>query len=147
MPDPAVRLDPLLLADLIATIHLAIVLFVVLGLPLTWLGAWRNWSWVRSPVFRISHLLTIGFVVLNTWSDAFCPLTDWEWQLRAQAEADPATEDALRRSFVQHWLHAILYVDLPLRALAPIYTGFGLLVLATWWWVPVRWRRTPRVEH
>src|SRR5690606_21035522 len=52
----------LLLADFILVIHFAFVLFVVLGLPLIWLGAVAGWQWIRNLRYRVTHLAAILIV-------------------------------------------------------------------------------------
>lgn len=54
------------LADAVLLLHALIVAFIVLGLPLTWIGAWRGWAFVRRAWFRLTHLGLIGFVVAQT---------------------------------------------------------------------------------
>jgi hypothetical protein len=125
-----------LLADLILVVHALIIMFIVAGLPLIWLGAWRGWGFVRRPTFRVTHLATIAFVVAQTWLDQLCPLTVWEAQLRR--EAGQAHHD---QQFIAYWLSELIFVDAPLAVLAWVYSLFGLAVAFTLWWVPIRWRR------
>ena len=35
-----------MLADLILLVHFALAAFIVLGLPLVWIGAWLDWDWM-----------------------------------------------------------------------------------------------------
>jgi hypothetical protein len=132
-------MNPALLADLILVVHALIILFIVAGLPLTWFGAWRGWAFVRQSAFRITHLLAIAFVVAQTWLDQLCPLTVWEAQLRR--DAGQAHHD---QQFIAWWLGELIFVDAPLGVLAWVYTLFGLAVVLTLWWVPIRWRRDSR---
>lgn len=128
-------MSPAALADAVLLVHALIIAYIVFGLPLTWIGAWRGWAFVRSAWFRLSHLGLIGFVVLQTWLDQLCPLTVWEHQLR-----QAAGQRGYERSFIEHWLSDLIFVDLSLAVLAPIYTAFGVLVALTFWWVPIRRR-------
>ena len=125
-----------LLADLVLATHVLIIVFIVAGLPLIWIGALRGWGFVRRPVFRVTHLATIAFVVTQTWLDQLCPLTVWEARLRR--EAGQAHHD---EQFIAHWLSELIFVDASLAALAWVYSLFGLAVVLTLWWVPIRWRR------
>lgn len=126
-------MSPAVLADLVLLVHALIIGFIVFALPLTWLGAWRGWGFVRSLGFRLTHLAVIGFVVAQTWLDQLCPLTVWESSLR-----QAAGQTGYQRSFIEHWLGALIFVDLPLSTLSYVYSAFAALVLLTWWWVPVR---------
>ncbi|MEL6447577.1 MAG: DUF2784 domain-containing protein [Pseudomonadota bacterium] len=120
-----------LAADALLLLHVGFVLFVVVGLAVVWIGAWRGWRWVRSPYFRIAHLLCIGVVVLQAWLGRICPLTIWEMALRERA--GEATYDG---AFIAHWLETLLYYDAPMWVFAVVYTAFAALVIASWIWVP-----------
>lgn len=126
------------LADLVLVVHALIILFIVAGLPLTWIGAWRRWDFVRRPAFRLTHFAAIAFVVAQTWLDQLCPLTVWEAQLRRQAGQTPHDQQ-----FIAHWLRELIFVDASLALLAWVYSLFGLAVALTLWWVPIRWRKAP----
>jgi len=103
------------------------VAFVVLGLFAVYAGYFLNWQWVRHRVFRIVHVCAIGYVVGQAWLGIVCPLTTWEMVLRA--EAGTATYSG---SFIQHWLHSLLYFTLPAWVFVVVYTLFGSLVLVSW---------------
>lgn len=118
----------LLLADTILIIHVLFVVFVVLGLFAVYAGYFLKWHWVRNKAFRITHLCAIGYVVVQAWLGAVCPLTTWEMALRA--EAGSATYSS---SFVQYWLQSLLYYTAPEWVFMLVYTLFGGLVLASWW--------------
>ncbi len=122
-----------LAADLILVVHALIVVFVVLAVPVTWLGKAFGWAFVRSRRFRIGHLLVIAFVTATAWLGEYCPLTVWENTLRAQAG-----QQGYGESFIGYWLSRLLYVDLSLEVLAVVYTLFLGLVLANFRWVPMR---------
>ncbi len=123
----------LVAADAILLMHVIFVLFVVFGLVLIYAGRWRGWDWVHRFWFRVSHLAAIGFVVVQSWLGEICPLTIWEMNLRVRA-GDAVYEGA----FIGHWLQTLLYYDAPLWVFTLVYTGFGLLVLASWFWIPPR---------
>lgn len=124
-----------LLADAVLSIHVAIVLFVVGGLALVLIGAWRGWAWVRTGWFRLTHLAAIGVVVLQAWLGVVCPLTSLEQWLRGQAHG--ATYSG---SFIEHWLHRLLYYQAPSWVFTVAYTLFGLAVAASWWYFPPRFK-------
>ncbi|MBT2788233.1 MULTISPECIES: DUF2784 domain-containing protein [unclassified Halomonas] len=117
----------LLFADILLILHVLFVAFVVLGLFAVYTGYFLNWKWVRNRLFRIVHLCAIGYVVIQAWLGVVCPLTVWEMALRAQAGA--ATYSG---SFIQYWLHSLLYFTLPEWVFVVAYTLFGSLVLASW---------------
>lgn len=127
----------LLLADAILVVHVLFVCFVVFGLVAIYLGYALNWQWVRNLRFRLLHLVAIGIVVVQSWLGMICPLTVWEMALRKQAGAG-----TYAGSFIQHWLHQLLYYSAPDWAFMLLYSAFGLLVLASWFVVrPGSWSR------
>lgn len=120
----------LLLADAILILHVLFVCFVVFGLFAVYLGYFLNWCWVRNLKFRLLHLLAIGIVVLQSWFGVICPLTIWEMALRKEAGAG-----TYAGSFIQHWLHQLLFYTAPEWVFIVLYSTFGLLVLASWFLV------------
>jgi hypothetical protein len=120
----------ILLADTILLIHLAFVLFVVGGLLLTWVGAWRGWQWIRNLRFRVAHLAAIVFVSGEALLGIMCPLTEWEDALRG-APSD--------KSFIARWVHQLMFFSAPEWVFTVLYVAFALIVAATWWFVPP-WR-------
>lgn len=121
----------LFLADLILATHALFVAFVVLGLVAVLLGKYRRWGWVRNLWFRLAHLLAIGIVIAESWFGLVCPLTEWENRSR-----EVAGGEAYSSSFIQHWLHEILFYDFAPWVFTAAYTAFGILVLAAWLLVP-----------
>jgi hypothetical protein len=121
-------------ADMILGLHVLFVVFVVLGLVVVLLGKVLSWSWVRNPWFRWAHLAAIGVVVLQSWFGVICPLTEIEMALRERGGG----EGVYSGSFITHWLNAILYYRAPPWVFVAAYTGFGSLVVASWFWVRPR---------
>lgn len=122
-----------LAADAMLLGHVLYVAFVVLGLLAVVVGGFRGWAWVRNPWFRWLHLAAIGIVVLQSWLGITCPLTIWEMALRERA-GDTVYEGA----FIAHWLNRLLYYQAPEWVFVLVYTGFGSLVAASWYWVRPR---------
>ena len=115
------------LADTILVIHFAFVVFVVVGFALILVGLLARWSWIHNRIFRVAHVAAIGIVVLQAWFGQLCPLTIWENALRRRAGQSDYTE-----SFVEHWLHEILFYQSEPWIFTVIYTAFGLLVALAW---------------
>jgi Protein of Unknown function (DUF2784) len=112
------------LADAILALHAAYVAFVVGGLALIWLGIARGWRWVRNFWFRLLHLAAIGLVAAEALIGLACPLTVFEDWLRS---VDDATG-----SFVERWLHLILFWDFPSWVFTLAYVIFTCLAVLTW---------------
>lgn len=121
------------LADLILLLHGVVVLFAVGGQALILVGGWRRWAWVRSLPLRAAHLALVAFIALQAWLGQLCPLTVWEQSLRRAAG-----QAAYDESFIEHWLGRLLYVQAPWWVFVLAYSGFALLALASWRWVPPR---------
>jgi len=116
-----------LLADTILVVHFLFVMFVVFGFMLILLGLLAGWSWVHNRKFRIMHLAAIGVVVLQAWFGQLCPLTVWENELRRLAG-----QFGYEETFVEHWLHYVLFFQAETWVFTMIYTGFGVLVVLVW---------------
>ncbi|MBP9870586.1 MAG: DUF2784 domain-containing protein [Nitrosomonas sp.] len=119
-------------ADLVLIVHFCYVVFVVGSLPVIWLGAWLKCTFVRNRWFRYLHLAAILWVVAESLLGVVCPLTAWENSLR-QIETN--------HSFIQQWLHKIMFYTLPEGVLTVIYILFAGLVAVTFKSIPPAPRR------
>lgn len=126
-----------LLADAILVTHVLFVAFVVVGLVLIWLGGALRWRWVHARAFRIIHLGCIAYVAIQAVLGEVCPLTIWESQLREAA----GQEGYGNYGFIAYYASSILFYDAPTWVFTACYVAFALLVLASFWVVPVRWRK------
>jgi hypothetical protein len=120
-----------MLADLVLTVHFAIVAFVVAALPLIVVGNLRGWRFVNGWWFRLAHLAAIAVVVAQAWLGVVCPLTTLENWLRARAG-----QAVYESSFIEHWLTRLLFYAAPAWVFTAVYTAFGLAVAAAWWRFP-----------
>jgi hypothetical protein len=120
-----------LIADAILVIHSAIVLFIVGGLVMIWIGYALKWHWVRSWLFRIMHLAAMAIVTIQAMLSRICPLTEWESSVRIQSG-----QKGYPGSFVQYWLHKVLFYEWPGWTFRVLYGAvLGLIILA---WFAVR---------
>ena len=124
-----------LLADLIVAIHIAYVVYVVGGLVAILIGAWRGRKWIRNPWFRVTHLLAILIVVMETFLKLNCPLTSWENQARAAAQ-QPVDGSA----FMDRLLTFILIGSAPRWLINGAYCVFAIAIVATFFCAPPRWK-------
>jgi hypothetical protein len=120
------------IANAVLVVHALFVAFVVGGLVLVWLGAWRGWGAARNYRFRVLHLAAILFVALEALAGIACPLTVWEDRLRGAS----GTED-----FIARWLHRALYYDFPVWVFTLAYLLFAAAVVLTYLFVPPRKRQ------
>ena len=121
----------LLAADGLLIIHALFIAFVVFGLILIIAGLVRGWRWVRNPWFRFIHLGAIGIVVIQAWLNVICPLTIWENNLR-----EKAGEAIYAGSFIQHWLHDLIFYQAEAWVFTLSYTAFAALVVLVWYLAP-----------
>ncbi len=121
----------LLLADIIAIIHLGYVIFVVLGFILIVLGIIFKWKWIRNLWFRIAHLLAIVGVALEALMGINCPLTVLEFRLRY---AHNLSEEKV--SFIGNIIDSILFYNAPMWLFTIIYSSFAVVVVITFIMAP-----------
>ncbi len=123
----------LIIADALLLLHVLVVVFIVGGLVAVYAGGMLAWSWVRNPWFRSLHVAAIGIVALQSWVGIICPLTTWEMSLR-----NKAGDTVYSGSFISHWLESLLYYQAPAWVFTVVYTAFGALVMASWFFVRPR---------
>ncbi len=119
------------IADALLVLHFLIAAFIAGGLPLTWIGAWRKWEWVRNPWFRYAHLGAIVFVAAEGLLGIACPLTVWEDMLRGGVRVE---------SFVGRWVQQLLFYRAPVWVFTTIYAVWAAATLLTLKLVPPRRR-------
>jgi hypothetical protein len=100
-----------ILADFIVFVHLAFVLFAVLGGFLVL--RWRWWAWVHVPV--------VFWAALIEFAGWVCPLTPLENWLRAKGGGI-----GYPSSFIEHYILPLLY---PTQLTRRLQITLGLLVL------------------
>ena len=122
-----------LLADVVLVVHFGFVVFVIGGLFAIWIGAALRWQWVRQFWFRLVHLCAIIFVASEAIAGVMCPLTVWEDVLRGRGSDT---------GFIERWIHAVLFYNLPPWVFTVAYVLFALLVVGTYIAIPPR-RRVP----
>jgi hypothetical protein len=152
------------LADVVVTIHLAFMLFVLLAQVLIVAGWLARWRWVRNFWFRVIHLASIGIVAAQAVAGIECPLTTVERQLRG-GHLHPwalTPEELAERGLPEYhgeasaigvFCNEVLFVSPPSPegkkvvrlALMAVYLVFALLVVLTLVFAPPRWpwRREP----
>jgi hypothetical protein len=124
-----------LLADLVVVIHALFVMFVIVGQVLILSGWLAGWRWTRNPLFRVTHLVAIGFVAAEAWFGVLCPLTTLEYELRSSAG-----QSVHEMSFVGYWLNRLLFYTAPEWVFTLVYTLFALLVVTTFVFYPPNWK-------
>ena len=116
----------LLLADIIAIIHLGYVIYVILGFILIVVGIICRWKWIRNLPFRITHLLAIVGVACEALLGVDCPLTVLEFKLRYALNLSEE-----RVSFIGAIVDSLLYYNAPGWLFTIIYAAFAIVVVIT----------------
>ena len=112
-------------ADFLVFFHLLYIGFTVGGAFLILMGGILGWCWVRKRLFRLIHVGAVLVVAVESLIGVWCPLTVWEWSLRASAGQDIENDI----SFVGRLIRKILFIELPDWGFTVMYTGFGIFVL------------------
>lgn len=120
------------LAELILAVHVAIIGFNVFGVIAIPLGAWRRWSFVRAPLWRLLHLVSLGVVALQAIAGRACVLTNWQGRYAGVQSSEP---------LIMRWVNSILFWPLPMWAFNTLYLLVFAYVLILFWLVPPQWKR------
>ena len=119
----------MLIADFILTLHLLVVAFNAGGLLAILIGAPLGWSWIRDRRFRVTHVALMSFVTVEAMLGVSCPLTVLEDWLRGVSG---------QQSFVQRWVGALIYWDVPPGVFTVLYLLVTILIVVAWKIVPPR---------
>ena len=119
------------LANTVLILHVGVVLFVIVGLVLIFIGNAQGWPWVNLLWFRLVHLATILYVAGQAWFNITCPLTTLENWLRKMGGVTQYST-----SFIEYWFQKILFYNGPPWAFTLAYTAFAGLVALSWWRFP-----------
>lgn len=116
-----------MLADIILSVHVLFILFVVGGQLLIMVGIFLNWHWIRNFYFRLLHFAAIAYVLLESLFGMMCPLTLWENALRREAG-----EGGYGESFIRYWVHKLVFYEAPGWVFTLVYLLFFSLVVISW---------------
>lgn len=124
------------LANLVLFLHFLYILFVVGGFVLIIIGGILRWRWIRNRYFRFIHLISMVFVVLESWFGIECPLTTLENYFRKKASIEEYEKD-----FIAYWLSKLVYFDAPPEFFIVIYTVFTVLIIIVMFIIPPKWQK------
>ena len=129
----------IIMADVVAALHAAYIVFVVAGFAAILAGSAARWQCVQNIYFRITHLAMILLVCLGVTLGITCPLTRLENALRLKGG-----QTGYARDFIGYWFDRIIFHDASPWVFATAYFTFGALILLSFWFVPVRSLRRRR---
>ncbi|MGB9496229.1 MAG: DUF2784 domain-containing protein [Azonexus sp.] len=101
------------LANAVLVVHLAFIVFVVLGAALSW----------RFPRLRWLHFVALAWAAFIEFSGGICPLTPLEDRLRRMAGGE-----GYSGGFIAHYLIPIIYPE-GLTREWQIVLGVGVIVI------------------
>lgn len=107
----------------VLTLHLAIIVFNVVGCVFVPIGAWRGWRWVREFRWRLAHLLSLAVVALQALLGRACFLTLLQGDVSGASHVQP---------LVASWINRLIYWPLPLWVFAIAYVVVFAYVVALW---------------
>lgn len=111
------------LADSVFLIHLAFIIFVVLGATLL----------TRWPRLLYAHAAALAWGIYIEISGGICPLTPLENHLRQLAG-----NSGYHGGFVEHYLMPLVYPDELTRTVQFVLAGIVIVINGYWYW---RWWR------
>ena len=114
-------------ADLVLIFHFGIVIFIISLFVIIPVGYKFEWKWLRNRKLRSTHLFLIFLVTTETVFGLTCPLTLIEHNLRGIY---------ISNTFVNSWLHSLLYWNFPREFFLISYTLFLM-------WTIFMWKRFP----
>ena len=115
-------------AYLVLAVHVAIIAFNLFGLIAIPVGAHHGWAWVRAPLWRALHLLSLGAVALQAVAGRACFLTVWQDDLAGVRAADTP--------LIMRWVNAVIFWPLPMWVFTALYIAVLAYALALLWLVP-----------
>lgn len=132
------------LANVVAFLHLAYALFVILGTAAIVIGPALGWRWIRNLPFRVLHVMAVYIVLVEEAFGIQCPLNVLQWDLRSAGGGPPEATEGLGGI-----LDGLLYRTIPGWALDVLYWSLGVGLLVLLYVVPPRWRRAsePAVQR
>ncbi len=124
------------LANLILILHFLYVSFIVIGLVIIYLGYFMRWKFIRNPVFRWMHLSAMAIVIVELLLGIFCPLTEWEAELRGTQ-----TISSYSSGFIPYWVHHLLFYNWSPRVFEAVYILLFLFMIAAMFIVPLHYKQ------
>jgi hypothetical protein len=102
------------LAEGILALHFVVIAFNLFGLVVIPLGAWRNWPWVRAPLWRWLHVASLAVVAVQAIAGRACFLTVWQDALAGRPDGEP---------LIMRFVNGLIFWRLPLWVFTAIYVA------------------------
>lgn len=131
------------MADIVAAIHFLYIMFVVIGQIVIIMGLFFNLAFVKSVIFRSTHLVAILIVAIQRIAGVRCPLTILENHLNTLA-GRTVNPDI---TFLARLLRELTYYRFPSWTFTFMYVGFGVFVLLTFVLFPPKLRKLQLIRR
>lgn len=120
-------------AGLVIFLHFLWIAFIVLGFPIFLYLNFSRW--------RVFHLVALVSMVVMQLTKTICPLTYLEAYLKSKGESNWVYPG----QFTINTIERLIYVeDLTLEKISYATMIFLALVLLSFWWKPVTFKRQPK---
>jgi len=123
-------------ANVILIFHFMYVLFIAVGLLIIYLGYLMKWKFIGNPIFRWTHLSAMGIVIVELLFGIFCPLTEWEAELRGSQ-----TTSLYSSGFIPYWVHRLLFYNWSVWVFSLIYIITFILIIVAMFIIPPRYKK------
>ncbi len=120
-------------AGLVIFLHFLWIAFIILGFPIFLYLNFSRW--------RVFHLVALVSMVVMQLTKTVCPLTYLEAYLKSKGESNRVYPG----QFTIDTIERLIYVeDLTLEKISYVTIIFLALVLLTFWWKPLSFKRQPK---
>jgi hypothetical protein len=119
----------MLSAQVILTVHLAVIAFNIAGLIAIPVGARLGWRWVRVRWWRALHVASWAIVALQAALGRACFLTLWQDEAAGAGGEPPLIVRTANR---------LIYWPLPMWVFTAIYLALFAYVIVLWRQAPPR---------
>ena len=114
--------------EIVLFFHFFIFLFITVSFFLIPFGYFQKWEWVKNKYYRLTHLVLMGIILIETILGFMCPLTILENFLRNNIEVD---------NNLTQIIHQIMYWNLPNYQFIILYIlSFSYLIFLWFFFKP-----------
>ena len=118
----------IIFSEIVLFFHFIVFLFITVSFFLIPFGYFQKWKWVKNKYYRLTHLVLMGIILIETILGFMCPLTILENFLRNNIEVD---------NNLTQIIHQIMYWNLPNYQFIILYIlSFSYLIFLWFFFKP-----------
>ena len=118
----------IIFSEIVLFFHFIVFLFITVSFFLIPFGYFQKWKWVKNKYYRLTHLVLMGVILIETILGFMCPLTILENFLRNNIEVD---------NNLTQIIHQIMYWNLPNYQFIILYIlSFSYLIFLWFFFKP-----------